>query len=326
MRWIDRHWNEDTWLSRALIPLSWLYYFLHTINRTFYRRGWRRRYAVPIPVIVIGNITVGGTGKTPLVLKVAQDLKKRGWRPGIVTRGYGGRASTWPQLVTAHSDPSLVGDEPVLLARRGGIPVVADPDRVRGIEQLLVQGCDVVVSDDGLQHYRLKRDIEIAVIDGDRRFGNGRWLPAGPLRESPERLEEVDACVVNGKERRGEWSMRLQPMAFFRVSAPTESVPITMLRGRTVHAVAGIGHPPRFFAQLRDLGIVPIEHPFPDHHRFTPEDLRFGDTLDIIMTEKDAVKCRSFAAGTTWYLSVEAELDAAFGNWLQERLGKNANG
>lgn len=326
MRWVDRHWQEDTLLSRMLLPLSGLYLSLHHLNRTLYRYNWRRAKKFSVPVIVIGNITVGGTGKTPLVLWTAKYLKQRGWRPGIVTRGYGGRAHNWPQLVMPGSDPALVGDEPVLLARRTQVPVVADPVRTRAVEHLIAQGCNVIVSDDGLQHYALRRDIEIAVIDGERRFGNGRSLPAGPLRELPARLDEVDACVVNGRERRGEWSMRFQPTGFYRVAAPHDNVQLESFRGRTVHAIAGIGHPPRFFGALRELGLQVIEHSFPDHHDFTQEEVRFADSYDVIMTEKDAVKCESFANASMWYLAIEARLDPAFGNWLEERLGKRTDG
>lgn len=326
MRWIEHHWQHDTFCSRLLLPLSIVYCGATSLNQYLYRRGLRRARSVAAPVIVVGNITVGGTGKTPLVLWIVQYLKENGWRPGIVTRGYGGRARTWPQLVTPDSDPLLVGDEPVLLAQRSDVPVIADPDRARGAHALTARGCNIVVSDDGLQHYRLRRDIEIAVIDGERRFGNGRCLPAGPLREPPARLRGVDATVVHGAAGAGEWSMALAPVSIRRVQTSQEGAPIPAWRGRRVHAVAGVGHPPRFFALLRRLELEPIEHAFPDHHRFRPEDLRFDDAYEVIMTEKDAVKCRSFATAAMWYLAVDARLDAAFGAWLHERLEKYSRG
>ncbi|HEY8554283.1 MAG TPA: tetraacyldisaccharide 4'-kinase [Burkholderiales bacterium] len=317
---IERHWQGDTFVSRLLLPLSVVYCTAAALRREMFRRGWRTAVRAPVPVIVVGNITVGGTGKTPLVLWLARYLAALGYRPGIIARGYRGRARSWPQLVTAHSDPELVGDEPVLLARRSGYPVVADPQRPRGIQWLLAHECNVIVSDDGLQHYRLYRDLEIAVIDGERRFGNGRCLPAGPLRERPTRLETVDAVVTQGAARAGEWSMRLVPTGFRRVANPEEERPLDAFRGRRVHGVAGIGNPARFFAQLRALGADVVEHPFRDHHRFRPQDLEFGDDADVIMTEKDAVKCRRFAGERAWYLAAEAEVDPGFGEWLQRRL------
>jgi len=322
MRWIERHWQHDTLASRLLAPVSWLYCAAVALNRQLYRLEWRRAVAFPVPVIVVGNLTVGGTGKTPLVLWIVRYLQARGRSPGIITRGYGGRARAWPQLVTPYSDPAAVGDEPVLLARRSGVPVVADPDRPRGVRWLLAHECDVVVSDDGLQHHRLKGDVEIAVVDGERRFGNGRCLPAGPLREPLSRLARVHAVVIHGAGAAGAWSMRLEPVGFRRVADPDEAAPLDAFGARTVHGVAGIGHPPRFFALLRRLGLEVIEHPFPDHYRFRPEDLRFDDDRDVIMTEKDAVKCRTFADARMWYLAVEADTDARFGEWLAQRLAK----
>ena len=323
MRGLERHWQNDTWVSRLLWPLAYVYCGAATLNRLLYLRGWRRSVQCAVPVIVIGNLTVGGTGKTPLVLAVVRQLQASGWRPGVITRGYGGRSRQWPQLVTAHSDPSLVGDEPVLLAARSGVPVVADPDRPRGVRWLLAHECDVIVSDDGLQHYRLRRDVEVAVVDGERRFGNGRCLPAGPLRERESRLASVDAVVVNGGANSGAWSMQVVPTVFRSVADAEKTAPLNTFDGRTVHAVAGIGYPPRFFALLRALGIEVIEHPFPDHHRFQPGDLAFAGDHDVIMTEKDAVKCRRFATERMWCLVVEATIDAGFGVWLRQRLRKS---
>lgn len=285
-----------------------------------YKDGWLRTTRLPLPVIIVGNVTVGGTGKTPLALWLARRLQQQGWRPGIVTRGYKGRSRRWPQRVLPESDTWLVGDEPVLLARRSGCPVVADPDRPRGAQALLDLGCNVVVSDDGLQHYRLARDLEIAVIDGERRFGNGRCLPAGPLREPLARLDVVDARVVTqGNARSGEWEMTLKPTGFHRIDG-AEHRPLEAFRSETVHAVAGIGHPERFFAQLRALGVRIIEHPFPDHYPFASNDLRFGDALAVVMTEKDAVKCRGFPLERAWYLAVAAEPDPRFAEWFDNRL------
>lgn len=317
-RW-ERTWSGDGWASRLLVPLSLLFSATVRVRRRLYRLGWFRTTRLPIPVIVVGNVTVGGTGKTPLVLWIAQRLQRQGWRPGIVTRGYGGRARCWPQRVLPETDARLVGDEPVLLARRSACPVIADPDRPRGAAGLQTLGCDIVVADDGLQHYRLARDLEIAVIDGDRRFGNGRCLPAGPLREPLARLESVDARVVQGEPKAGEWGMTLQPTAFHRVGGEEHRAPAAF-RDETVHAVAGIGNPGRFFAHLRALGIRVIEHPFPDHHPFVPGDLRFGDARPVVMTEKDAVKCSRFPLDNAWYLAVSAAPDPRFAEWLDNRL------
>lgn len=325
-RWIEREWQRDGIVSRLFAPLAWLYGGAATLNRRLYHAGWRRSVAFSVPVIVVGNVTVGGTGKTPLVLWIVRCLQARGWRPGVVTRGYGGTARRWPQDVRPESDPLLVGDEPVLLARRSGGPVIADPDRPRAVRELLARGCNVVVSDDGLQHYRLRRDIEIAVIDAKRGLGNGRCLPAGPLREPAERLGQVDARVSQGGAIADAWSMRLVPIEFRRVQPPHDAAPLTAFRGRTVHAVAGIGHPPRFFDTLRSLDIDVVEHSFPDHHRFDRADLSFADSADVIMTEKDAVKCERFAGDRWRYLAVEAEIDPAFGDWLLARLGRPADG
>jgi tetraacyldisaccharide 4'-kinase len=327
MRWIERQWQTKTFASWLLLPLALLYGVIVAIRRRLYEGGWLRRVRVDVPVIIVGNITVGGSGKTPFVLWLVQRLRELGWRPGIITRGYGGAARAWPQLVTAESDASVVGDEPLLLARRADVPVVAGPDRVRTARQLIALGCDVLVSDDGLQHYRLARDIEIAVIDGDRRGGNGRLLPAGPLRESVARLNSVHARVVHGRGRADEWTMALMPLGFRRVGGVDAIVDPSYFRGRTAHAVAGIGYPPRFFAQLRELGLTIIEHAFPDHYRFQPGDLALTPPLDIIMTEKDAVKCEPFANDAMWYLVVEARIDApGFNDWLQQRLKRKHHG
>jgi tetraacyldisaccharide 4'-kinase len=318
--WIERHWYRDSWVSRLLSPLAAMYCAVATVRRRMYRSGWCRAESFPVPVVVVGNITVGGTGKTPLVLWITDFLVACGWRPGIVSRGYGGRAQRWPQRVTPDSDPRAVGDEPTMLARRAGVPVVADPDRPRGVRELLAQGCDVIVADDGLQHYRLHRDVEIAVLDGERGLGNGRCLPAGPLRECRSRLQTVDARVFNGASAPDAWSMRLAPAGFRRVRNPRETAPLDDFRGRRVHALAGIGNPRRFFASLRALGIEVEEHPFPDHYPFAASDLQFADGADVVMTEKDAVKCRGFANHNVWYLAVGAEMDRRFGEWLQQRL------
>jgi tetraacyldisaccharide 4'-kinase len=325
MHWLERHWVRRTPVSWALLPLAGLYGLVMDLRRTAYRIGLFRSHRVPAKVVVVGNISVGGTGKTPLVAWLARFLRSQGYLPGIITRGYGGRAASWPQAVRADSDPAMVGDEPVLLARTAGCPVMADPDRVRAAQRLIHDHrCDVVLSDDGLQHYRLARDVEIAVIDGERRFGN-RWrLPAGPLREAVSRLDSVDACVTQGVPAAGELAMSLEVQGLFPVKSDV-AVSADHFRGQTVHAVAGIGNPARFFALLRRLGLTVIEHPFPDHHPYVNADLAFGDDAPILMTEKDAVKFERLGVAG-WYLKVAAQPDARLGDLVLRRLKENAGG
>jgi len=290
------------------------------LRRLFYRVRILPMQRIGVPVIVVGNITVGGTGKTPLVNWLARRLAKAGHRPGIVSRGYGGRAADGPRQVSADGDPAELGDEAVLLARCAACPVVVDRDRVRGARALATQhGCNVVLSDDGLQHYRLGRDIEIAVVDGDRRQGNGYCLPAGPLREPQSRLRRVDLVVVNGAARSGERTMTLRPKAFLNLRRDV-SLPLDELRGKRVHAVAAIGNPGRFFRTLRELGLEPIEHAHRDHHRFVSAELQFGDSLPLIMTEKDAVKCARLDGVAGWFLAVDVEVDESVFSDVQRRL------
>lgn len=315
------HWQERTWLSTLLLPIAWLYCLLISIRRLGYRSGVPRTRHLSVPVIVVGNVTVGGTGKTPLVIWLADLLRQQGWRPGIVTRGYGGQSRTWPVPVTPESDPAQVGDEPVLLARHAGCPVVAGPDRIADATALLQQhACDVIISDDGLQHYRLGRDIEIAVIDGQRRFGNGRCLPAGPLREPVGRLRRVQARVVNGDALAGEIGMRFEAGALHNLRTAQVVAPAELAAQGPVHAVAGIGHPARFFQQLRTLGFIVIEHAFADHHPYRPADIDFAENSRVVMTEKDAVKCQAFANARSWVLAVEARPDVALGEQVLKRL------
>lgn len=298
-------------LATALRPLSWVYRLLIALRRGMYALGLRRVTRLSVPVIVVGNITVGGTGKTPFVVWLAGQLAREGWAPGIVARGYRGQARHWPQQVRPDADPAIVGDEAVLLSRRCACPVAVGPDRVAAAEALLhYHGCDIVISDDGLQHYALGRDIEIVMVDGVRRFGNGYCLPAGPLREPLARLARVDFTVVTGSGAlRHEYPMTLQASAFRNVRRDSLAYAPDEFPFRRFHAVAGIGHPARFFRQLKQLGLGFTEHAFPDHHEFSPADLDFGDDLPVVMTEKDAVKCRRFCHDNCWYLAVEARPD-----------------
>lgn len=324
MKSLPSYWYSEQPLVRLLVPVSWLYRLLVALRRVAYCTGLFRRHRLPVPVIVVGNITVGGTGKTPLVAWIAEYLKAHGYSPGLVSRGYGGRASHWPQQVRGDSDPLVVGDEAVLLARRTACPMAVGPDRVAAARALLEhRHCDVLISDDGLQHYALERDIEIAVLDGVRRLGNGHLLPAGPLREPRQRLRTVDFIVVNGGGGPGEFGMKLRAMAPRRVDSAEQTGTWEGFAGRTVHAVAGIGHPARFFDTLRRQGLELVEHPFPDHHRYGREDFVFAESDEpILMTEKDAVKCRQFERFNLWYVPVEAELDIRFGERLLTLLDR----
>ncbi len=321
MKRLDHYWyTRSPWLL-LLTPLSLLFRVVVGARRLAYRVGIKRSTRVSLPVIVVGNITVGGTGKTPLVVWLAGYLREKGYAPGIVSRGYGGTASHWPQQVRADSDPAVVGDEAVLLAATTGCPMAVAPDRVAAAQALVDQGgCDVIISDDGLQHYALQRDIEIAVIDGVRRFGSGFLLPAGPLREPLKRLQQVDLVVVNGLGDGDEHRMTLQQSDAHNLQDPDRVCALQGFCSQRVHAVAGVGHPERFFRALQQAGLQLDSHTFPDHHAFRPEDIRFGDGRPVIMTEKDAVKCRHFATQDDWYVPVEASLSGKFREQLDALL------
>lgn len=322
MKRLDAYWYEgNVWLW-LLWPVSLLFCLIALLRRTLYRLGLLRTVHFDVPLIVVGNITVGGSGKTPLVLWLADFLRQHGYRPGLVSRGYGGKAQVWPHAVTAESDAALVGDEALLLARRSGCPMVVGPDRAAAVARLLSDTeVDVVISDDGMQHYRMGRDLEVAVLDGERRLGNGLCLPAGPLREGKGRLRRCDFVVTNGKADAGEWAMSLIPGAA-RHLCDDQQRELATFTDSTVHAVAGIGNPGRFFAMLRSAGLSVTEHPFADHHPYQHGELEFADGASVLMTEKDAVKYFDFADTRHWYLPVEACLPEAFGAQLLARLEK----
>ncbi|MFA7619151.1 MAG: tetraacyldisaccharide 4'-kinase [Thiohalomonadaceae bacterium] len=318
MKRLDHYWYDDNAVARLLAPLSWLFCTLAMLRRTAYRCGWRRAERVGVPVVVVGNITVGGSGKTPVVVWLVDYLRRHGKRVGVVSRGYGGQAPHWPQPVDAASDPAMVGDEPVLIARRTGVPLAVGPDRVAAARFLLARHeLDVIVSDDGLQHYRLARDVEVAVVDGRRGLGNGRCLPAGPLRERPSRLAHVDVVVTNGGDAPD--AVRLEGALLVNLRDDRQQA-LSALGGSRVHGVAAIGDPRRFFATLAAAGLTVVEHAFPDHHPFRAEDLAFGDGLPVVMTEKDAVKCTGFASENHWYLPVEARVPEAVGRHILDLI------
>jgi tetraacyldisaccharide 4'-kinase len=321
MKRLDYYWyTRSPWLV-LLTPLSLIFRVIVSLRRFAYKSGIHRSTRVSLPVIIIGNITVGGTGKTPLVAWLAKYLQDKGYKPGIVSRGYGGQASSWPQQVRPDSDSAVVGDEAVLLATNTGCPMVVAPDRVAAANALIEHSdCDVIISDDGLQHYALQRDIEIAVIDGVRRFGSGFLLPAGPLREPTGRLQEVDLVVVNGLGKGQEHQMRVIQVDVRNLLDHDKVRTMDDFRSQTVHAVAGIGNPERFFRSLKDAGLRVDPRSFPDHARYRPEDIRFGDNRPVLMTEKDAVKCRHFADENDWFVPVEARMSDEFCVALDELL------
>lgn len=312
MSGLERHWYRITPLHLVLLPISLVFRLLVALRRALYRSRILPSHKLAVPVIVVGNISVGGTGKTPLTLALAQQLIEHGWHPLIISRGYRG-VSQQPRYVSATSDAQQVGDEPLLMARRNICPVWIGRDRVataRAAMQAHPQ-CDVVLCDDGLQHYRLQRDMEIAVIDGARGFGNGRMLPAGPLREPVSRLQTVDAVAVNGGDAAtGQYAMRLSGAVFYNLLDPTRKAAPADFHKPNNHAAAGIGHPQRFFQHLESLGIPFTPHAFPDHHPYRAADLSFTDCDAILMTEKDAVKCAAFADARYWVLRVDAQIDS----------------
>ena len=325
MRLFEYFWYRIRPLHVVLIPLSLLFAAVAGLRRAAYRLDWMKRERMPVPVIVVGNITVGGTGKTPVVLWLVQLLREAGYYPGIVTRGYGGSEAL--QEVLADSDPRRTGDEPLLLARRAGVPVFAGRRRSAAARSLLQAHprCDVLVADDGLQHYALARDVELAVVDGERKFGNGWLLPAGPLREPVGRLRAVNAVVINGEGDLSNlpaprYRMRMSGAVFHNVRDPQQQAAAADFQNRPVHAIAAIGHPARFFSHLEGMALTVRRHAFPDHFAFTADDLEFAGEDSVLMTEKDAVKCSAFAKASWWYLPVEAEVDPALGQMLLAKL------
>lgn len=308
--WLNKFWYDGVSPPWWMRPLSAVYGGISGLRRSAYSLRLARSTRLECPVVVVGNLTVGGTGKTPLVCWLAGQLIELGFRPGVVTRGYGG-SSRAARLVQASDNADKVGDEAVLLARRSRVPVASGRNRPAAAQLLINAGCDVIVSDDGLQHYALQRDCEIVVIDGDRGFGNGRLLPAGPLRETPARLQRADAIVVNGGDagRAGALRMRLLATSAVAMKYGT-SKPLREFSGQPVHAIAAIGNPQRFFAMLRAIGINAVEHPLPDHAKLGIDDISFADDLAVLMTEKDAVKCREIAGPHHWYVPVSVAFAA----------------
>jgi tetraacyldisaccharide 4'-kinase len=322
MAGLETYWYRRSPLHLVLIPVSWLFGALAALRRLLYRCHLLKSYRLAVPVVIVGNISVGGTGKTPLTLAIAQALVDHGHHPVIVSRGFGGSAEQ--QAVSRDSTAQQVGDEPLLMARRNICPVWVGRDRVAAVQAALKEHplCTVVLCDDGLQHYRLQRDFEIVVIDGERRFGNGHLLPAGPLREPTARLTSVDAVVINGGDivNNNQYFMRLSGDVFYQLNDPAKTATAADFKELRLHAVAGIGHPQRFFDHLKALNLDVIPHAFPDHHPYLPDDLNFNDCDALLLTEKDAVKCTPFADEKYWVLRVDAQIDSALIEHLLRKI------
>lgn len=335
---LEQAWYSGNRWLKLLRPLELLFCFLANRRRQAYQQGKRPTWSAPVPVIIVGNISVGGTGKSPLVIWLVEQLRQKGYKPGVISRGYRATPPTTPYFVTAGSSSVEAGDEPLMIVRRTGVPLVISPDRVAAAKLLLEQtGCDLIISDDGMQHYALNRAIEIAVIDGVRGFGNGHCLPEGPLREPVERLDEVDLIVVNGGSPAQLIKPHLLNKTFPMALQPGELVCLTGARrvaadqwsqSRQVNAVAAIGNPQRFAKTLGALGFTPVLHSFPDHHSYSEKDFSFEQARPLFMTEKDAVKCDHIALDDAWYLEVNAELESGFSIMLEgllNRLPASAN-
>ncbi|VAW64351.1 Tetraacyldisaccharide 4'-kinase [hydrothermal vent metagenome] len=317
MKSLDQYWNSINFISLVLLPLSVIFYLISRFRKLAYQIGITASYKSPVPVIVVGNISVGGTGKTPLIIELVKQLQALGKKPGVISRGYGGAAHNWPQMVNEKSNAKTVGDEPQLIFQRTKCPFVAGPNRRDDIELLLKEfACDVVLSDDGLQHYAMQRDIEIAVVDAKRKFGNGFCLPSGPLRETVSRLKQVDLVLLNGGSG-DEMSFNMQAADCYSIGdnqANTKS--LSFFSDKTVHAIAGIGNPSRFFSMLEKNNINVISHEFEDHYNFKQSDICFDDNLPVLMTEKDAIKCGAFTLKNTWAVPVKIQLSESAQNKL----------
>jgi len=321
MNWLVNSWYQPSPIRWLLAPLSGLYRIIIALRLSLYRHGILQSTSLSVPIIIIGNISVGGTGKTPAVIWLTKQLQQAGYRPGIISRGYGGKSPGQTKIVTKYSLASDVGDEPIIIFRQTACPTVVGANRV-AVGQTLLDNydCNVIISDDGLQHYALKRDIEIVVIDGKREFGNQYCLPAGPLREPLSRLKSVGAIIYNGSDGDVVHNMQLiQTMAVNLIDS-TNTRPIDTFKTSEVHAIAGIGNPTRFFDHLTAKGLKLIPHSFADHHPFQLNDIDFGDQKPILMTEKDAVKCQHFANKNMWYIPIKATISGKLDHYLLDTL------
>ncbi|MCY1394450.1 Tetraacyldisaccharide 4'-kinase [compost metagenome] len=318
-------WYQGHPALALLRPLEWLYRGVVRRKRERFVAGLGTIYRAQVPVVVVGNITVGGTGKTPLILWLVEHCRRKGLRVGVVSRGYGAQPPHFPWRVQADQSAAVAGDEPLLIVQRSGVPLMIDPDRSQAVQALTsAEPLDLILTDDGLQHYRLARDLELVLVDAARGLGNGRCLPAGPLREPLERLQSVDALLYNGasSDRADGYAFTLQPTALVNLRSGERRALDHFPAGQPVHAVAGIGNPQRFFNTLQALHWRPEPHAFADHAVYSAEALSFMPRLPLIMTEKDAVKCRAFAADDWWYLAVDAVPSQAFVTWFDAQLSR----
>jgi len=326
-RFFDSMWYGKRPIALLFLPLTWVFSAVVKIRHFAYQRGWFESTKLSVPVIVVGNITVGGTGKTPLVIWIAELLKSAGYSPGIISRGYGGIASSWPQQVRADSDPRVVGDEAKILARRAACPVAVGPIRVDSAQALIDHyQCDIIISDDGLQHYALQRDVEIAIVDGERRCGNEHLLPAGPLRESVKRLKTVDFVVCNGLANSGEYPLGVEGDEAVSVMNESNRAPLESFSQVPCHALTGLGNPSRFFSHLKKHRLSFEQHIFPDHFKYAKRDISFNDDKPVLMTEKDAVKCTYFANEKHWYVPIKAKMTQKFGLTLLSLIKEKIHG
>ncbi|MGE7957802.1 tetraacyldisaccharide 4'-kinase [Pseudomonas sp. NPDC089530] len=316
-------WYDGHRALKLLQPLEWLYRRVVVRKRERFLAGEGTVYQPPVPLVVVGNITVGGTGKTPLILWMIEHCQRHGLRVGVVSRGYGAKPPQLPWRVAAEQSAEVAGDEPLLIVQRTGVPLMIDPDRSRAVQALLAaEPLDLILSDDGMQHYRMGRALELVLIDAARGLGNRRCLPAGPLREPVERLQSVDAVLFNGasEDREEGFAFRLAPTALVNLQSGERRGLEHFAPGQALHAVAGIGNPQRFFTTLETLHWRPVPHAFADHAEYSAQALSFTPSLPLVMTEKDAVKCRAFAACDWWYLAVDAVPSPAFVAWFDTQL------
>jgi len=326
-RFFEGMWYGQQPVALLFLPLSWLFGLVVRLRAFAYKNGWLKSTRLSVPVIVVGNITVGGTGKTPVVIWLAELLKTAGYSPGVISRGYGGIASTWPQQVREDSDSRVVGDEAKILARRTGCPVAVGPNRGESAQALIdCHQCNIIISDDGLQHYALQRDVEIALVDGERRYGNGYLLPAGPLRETVGRLKTVDFVVCNGLANKNEYTLRVDGAEAISVLDESKKVLLESFVQTPCHALAGLGNPSRFFSHLKKFNVSFDTHTFPDHFKYEKKDICFDDDKPVLMTEKDAVKCTMIADTKHWYVPIKARMTEKFGLTLLSLIKEKING
>ena len=324
---VDRVWYSKNTLSLLLLPISWIYIIIIKIRSALYRVGIIPISKINVPIIVVGNITAGGTGKTPLVIWLANYFKNKGFLPGIISRGYGGKYLSNIEFVHPNSDPLLVGDEPLIIAKKCNCPVAVAKKRVRAAKELVSKyNCNIIISDDGMQHYSLGRDIEIAVIDGQRRLGNGYCLPAGPLREPKNKLLNIDLIVSKYTSQISEYTMEYIYQDLISLGKPAKTISLSELCDMKVHVITGIDNPENFFSYLQTHKLELIIHQFPDHHIYEEHEVVFNDDLPIIMTEKDAVKCARYSNNNHWYIPIVAKLPNSFNNVLDTYTEKMFSG